>query len=80
MTKTQLGDRSEQLLRRAVSLLAEVGCQATGCYVDTGHRPSCLRGRAEKLGAEIDDHLAHQRVLTEDDLFGAYREEAPDPV
>jgi hypothetical protein len=42
-----------QLLRRAVRLMFEVRCQGTGCYADTGHRAGCLRGRAEKLAAQI---------------------------
>ena len=53
--------RGTQLLRRARSVLTAVGCQSTGCYADTGHQPSCLRGRAEKVVAAIDEHLAERK-------------------
>lgn len=56
----------EQLLRRCKVLLGDIECRASGCYADTGHVPSCVRGRAERLVVKIDEHLrAEQQRWTD---------------
>jgi hypothetical protein len=51
--------RGAQLLRRARSVLSDVTCRSM-CYASEGHRADCIRGRAEKVVAAIDDHIAEQ--------------------
>ena len=61
--------RGAQLLRRAMRLLAEIDHVGTGCYAAHlgGCQPSCKVPAADKLIAEIAEHVAEaerqQQVL-----------------
>lgn len=62
---------TQQVLRRARSVLKDVRCDATGCFAETGHRAACIRGRAEKV-VDLIDRLERQTPVSELQLFHGY--------